>query len=157
MNCLCLRCLILQDECYDKMWDSVLDEFNAQCMGAMYTGNNATLGPERWCFFCCLFASEMDGCNKDGHMHRVPLPEENNWDPNMNWDYSMKSIEEENAAHTLTRSIVSVVFSSALYLALTSLLWVIIWMFMMKLYYMYHGNNLIEYFIEQFTAIPMRK
>ncbi|XP_071840965.1 63 kDa sperm flagellar membrane protein-like isoform X28 [Apostichopus japonicus] len=111
------------DECYDNMWDSILDPLNAQCMGPMYTGLNHTVDAEAWCFFCCLDPSDMDGCNGVGHIHRIPLPEENLWDPKMNWDLTMKEDEDDEDNAAVTTAVASpTLLLSIIYVALSIVL-----------------------------------
>lgn len=125
VNALCNSFLLhlLQDECYDNMWDSILDPLNAQCMGPMYTGLNHTVDAEAWCFFCCLDPSDMDGCNGVGHIHRIPLPEENLWDPKMNWDLTMKEDEDDEDNAAVTTAVASpTLLLSIIYVALSIVL-----------------------------------
>lgn len=105
------------------MWDSILDPLNAQCMGPMYTGLNHTVDAEAWCFFCCLDPSDMDGCNGVGHIHRIPLPEENLWDPKMNWDLTMKEDEDDEDNAAVTTAVASpTLLLSIIYVALSIVL-----------------------------------
>lgn len=88
------------NECYDNMYDSLLAEENAHCLGEIWSGRNDSLPllGSTWCYFCCADTNK-DKCNYDNYISSITFPEKNEWDPRMQWDFTIVEEDGDAAEH----------------------------------------------------------